>query len=108
MYYLIKNLEISSAHCLRLDYDSKCKNIHGHNWNIIIFCKNKELNHNGMVIDFNDIKEIVMQLDHDNINNYIEQPTAENIAKYLCEKIPFCYKVKVVESKNNIVIYEKV
>lgn len=34
-------------------------------------------------------------------------PTAENIAHWICEQIPFCFKVEVRESEGNTVIYEK-
>lgn len=108
MYYLIKNLELSSSHFLKLNYESKCSSMHGHNWIIIVYCKNDKLNENGMIVDFAEIKKIVMTLDHQCINDYIKQPTAENIAEYLCKNIPFCYKIKVQESKNNTVLYEKI
>ena len=58
-----------------------------------------------MVIDFINIKEIVNELDHSYLNDIMPQSTAECLAKYLCEKILHCYKVKVVESKGNEVIY---
>jgi 6-pyruvoyltetrahydropterin/6-carboxytetrahydropterin synthase len=34
-------------------------------------------------------------------------PTAENIARWVSEQIPHCYKVSVQESEGNIAIYEK-
>nr|MCR4558791.1 6-carboxytetrahydropterin synthase [Bacteroidales bacterium] len=49
MFYIEKHLEISASHSLSLGYDSKCSNIHGHNWNIVIYCKSKALNEFGMV-----------------------------------------------------------
>lgn len=44
MYYLKKEITISGAHCLNLDYDSKCKNLHGHNWKIVVYLKTDKLN----------------------------------------------------------------
>ena len=32
MYYVCKRLEISAAHSLMLSYQSKCEDLHGHNW----------------------------------------------------------------------------
>lgn len=109
MYYIKKQLEISAAHSLRLPYKSKCTNLHGHNWIITIYCKTKELNSNGMVIDFTHIKRCISdKLDHQNLNNIIlDNPTAENIAKWVCDQIECCYRVEVVESANNLAIYEK-
>ena len=39
MYYVKKTLEISAAHRLTLDYESKCTALHGHNWIITVFCR---------------------------------------------------------------------
>ena len=32
MYTVIKRMEVSAAHSLKLSYRSKCENLHGHNW----------------------------------------------------------------------------
>ena len=34
MYKIIKKMEVAGAHKLELPYESKCSNLHGHNWNI--------------------------------------------------------------------------
>lgn len=61
----------------------------------------------GMVSDFQQIKNIVMRLDHKNVNEVIDMnPTAENIAYWLCQQIPDCIKVEVQESEGNTAIYE--
>lgn len=108
MYYIQKRIEIAGSHNLSLDYESKCSNIHGHNWIINIYCKAETLNSNGMVVDFTHIKkQISDKLDHKYLNEVFDfNPTAENIAKWICMKIPFCYKVSVQESEGNIAIYE--
>ena len=110
MYYVSKRMEIAGAHRLNLDYESKCLNLHGHNWIVTVHCKAKELNRNGMVEDFILIKkEIHDKLDHQYLNEVPElrgiNPTAENIAKWICEQIPTCYKVEVQESEGNIATY---
>lgn len=107
MYYLKKRLEVAGAHCLQLDYASKCANLHGHNWIVTVYCKAENLNQNGMVTDFSDIKSRVMVLDHQNLNEMLKgiNPTAENLAHYLCLIIPNCYRVDVVESENNEASY---
>lgn len=108
MYYVKKTIEISAAHQLQLDYESKCNNLHGHNWVITIYCKSKELDHNGMVVDFTYIKKLVKrQLDHKLLNEVLPcQPTAENIARWLTEQIPKCYRADVQESEGNMASYE--
>ena len=109
MYTVIKQMEISASHSLSLSYESKCENLHGHNWIITIYCRSEVLNADGMVIDFSHIKSIVKdQLDHKNLNDVFSfNPTAENIAKWICDQIPACFKVKVKESEGNTAIYEK-
>lgn len=109
MYYVKKTIEISASHQLKLSYESKCENLHGHNWIIEIFMKSKTLNEDGMVMDFTHIKEkITSKLDHQNLNEILKfNTTAENIAKWITEQLgPKCYKVSVQESQNNIAVYE--
>ena len=107
MYYIKKRIEISASHKLNLNYESKCTEMHGHNWIVTIHCKKKTLNEYGMVIDFTHLKTVTSRLDHRCINDEIEQPTAENIAKYICDNVPYCFKVEVQESSGNIAVYEK-
>lgn len=108
MYTVTKRLEVSGAHFLDLPYESKCKNLHGHNWIIVVTCRRAELDDYGMVIDFMKIKETVSQLDHTNINEVLGgiNPTAENIARWLYDRIPYCARVEIQESEGNIAIYE--
>lgn len=109
MYYVSKRLEISSAHSLSLSYESKCEALHGHNWIVIVHCKSRELNVDGMVTDFTAIKKkIEGTLDHRNLNEVFDfNPTAENIARWICDNVPNGYKVEIWESENNKAIYEK-
>lgn len=108
MYYLKKTFEISASHHLKLSYKSKCEQLHGHNWLITIHCKSKELNEEGMVVDFTHIKSLIAdRLDHANLNEILPcNPTAENIARWICDQIPQAYRVDVVESQNNEASYE--
>ena len=110
MYKIKKRLEISAAHKLSLNYESKCQNLHGHNWIIEIYCKSEKLNENGMVYDFTHIKKKIQEkLDHQYINDILTvNPTAENIAKWIADELgEMCYKVEVQESEGNIAIYER-
>ena len=43
MYEVKKRFEISAAHKLDLDYDSKCTNFHGHNWIIDVYLQSETL-----------------------------------------------------------------
>lgn len=102
-------MEISVAHRLMLSYESKCEALHGHNLWVTVYCKSKELNVDGMVVDFTKIKKRIHgHLDHTNLNEMFDfNPTAENTARWICDQIPTCYKVSVQESEGNIAVYCK-
>lgn len=109
MFIVKKRMEIAGAHRLNLNYESKCANLHGHNWIVTVWCKSQTLDANGMVIDFTHIKrEVQEKLDHKFLNDVVPfNPTAENIAKWVCEQIPNCYRVSVQESEGNVATYER-
>ena len=111
----------SSAHQLR-GYKGKCENLHGHNYKIEIYARGNELDHVGLLVDFVELKaaadEVVQYLDHRNINElppFIElQPSAENLAKYVLEKISSridddrvrIYKVRCFETPTSVATYQ--
>ncbi len=101
-------MEVAGSHQLSLSYESKCSRLHGHNWTITVFLASAELNGDGMVVDFKTIKERVTdRLDHRNLNEVLPfNPTAENLAHWICEQIPCCYKVIVKETEDNTATYE--
>lgn len=121
MYYVSKKMEISAAHRLNLDYESACRNWHGHGWLVVVYCRASKLNHNGMVVDFKTVKnEIHGTFDHNCVNDIMGDlnPTAENMAKWIFDKVNDifkrpeedgdgkCYKVSVQESEGNVAVYE--
>ena len=109
MYYVEKRIEVAMAHRLCLTYESKCSHLHGHNAIVTVYCKSETLNENGMVVDFSTVKDIVKGLlDHQYVNDKVDfNPTAENLARWMCEQVPNCYKVTFQESRDNIATYEK-
>lgn len=80
----------SAAHRLN-GYPGDCARVHGHNWIIEVFVKCSELDRLGIALDFRDIKSavkaVVSELDHSDLNDLPvfvnENPTSENIARYL-------------------------
>lgn len=110
MYEVKKRIEVSAAHRLDLSYESKCTNLHGHNWIIDVYLRSDTLNKDGMVMDFTHIKKAVQdRFDHKVINDAVDfNPTAENLAKHICDTLqPYCFRVDVQESTDNIASYIK-
>ena len=107
MYYVSKTIEVSFAHKLNLSYESRCTNLHGHNAQITVYCRAAELNDSGMVIDYSDLKRIVTDLlDHKYVNDLVSfNPTSEHLARWICEAVPNCYKVRFQESEDNVAVY---
>ncbi len=79
-----------ASHCLP-NYNGKCERLHGHTYKLEVEVE-KDVGEDGMVIDFNEIKNIVEKealesLDHSNINDLLENPTAEIITEYVWNKL---------------------
>ena len=116
MYIVNVKEKFSSAHFLR-NYKGKCENLHGHNYKVEISLKGEKLDKTGMLADFTEIKkelkEIIKYLDHKNLNNLPEfkhnNPTSENIAKFIFNKIKNKYnnifKVRIWETDTQYAEY---
>ena len=120
MFKLIVKKEFSSAHILH-GHPGNCKRMHGHNWLVEAEVQGDNTNEIGMVIDFKDIKnnlkEIISNLDHQFLNDlepFInENPTAENISKYIYKELSKnintdsikVSEIKLWETNKSAVIY---
>ena len=123
MIYITKKFHFEAAHALA-GYDGKCRNIHGHSYELKVTVKGEPIDEpenpkNGMVIDFHDLKqivneEVVERLDHSFIigtnmpEDFVEsakqnfdkivcvdyQPTTENMLADFAERI----KVKLPQN----------
>lgn len=68
----------------------KCRNEHGHRWEAKVFIQPgtlEVLNGTGILVDFGDVKDVIDQLDHRNLNDFISNPTAENIAIWISDAV---------------------
>jgi 6-pyruvoyltetrahydropterin/6-carboxytetrahydropterin synthase len=68
MFYVTRQIDFCYGHRL-LNYDGKCRFLHGHNGRAVISLEAAELDERGMVLDFSEIKDVVsswidQQLDH--------------------------------------------
>ncbi len=93
MYTVSVESRFSSAHNLR-GYKGKCEDLHGHNWRVRMSVLSQGLDELGMVRDFTVLKKIlngvIEGLDHKYLNDLepfkSENPTSENIARYIFEE----------------------
>jgi 6-pyruvoyltetrahydropterin/6-carboxytetrahydropterin synthase len=117
-----KLFEFEAAHLLP-KYNGTCKNLHGHTYKLEVSVKqlSDELDGQCMIIDFADLKNIVMKaviakLDHKYINDIftkigiIRQPTAEVMVSWIVKQIqrelPLginLYRVKLWETSNSYI-----
>lgn len=79
-----KDFSFSASHVLP-HHPGKCSRLHGHNYQVTVYVAGL-LNSAGFVTDFDDIKSIMKPLidllDHRHLNDFIWNPTAENIATW--------------------------
>jgi len=90
MYELKIIRKFAAAHQLPLS-QTKCENLHGHNWTIEVIVQGERLDKSGMMIDFSILKkevdQILDKLDHQFLNEIPffkeNSPSSENIARYI-------------------------
>lgn len=105
MYRIQVKDHFDAAHYLR-DYSGKCKNMHGHRWDVEICLESKSLNKLNMVIDFTIVKrifhEIFEDMDHKVLNDTLGEPnlTAEFLSKLLYMR--FQGHLNLLEDCNNV------
>jgi 6-pyruvoyltetrahydropterin/6-carboxytetrahydropterin synthase len=74
--------------------------VHGHTYKLEVVVEGKKRK-DGMVLDFNELGKVVNAtvvevLDHRNLNEIIDNPTAENIAVWIFKKLEHKISVKSV------------
>ena len=105
MFRVTRQIDFCYGHRL-LNYDGKCKYLHGHNGRAVIAIESATLDDRGMVLDFSDIKRVVSRWIDENLDHCMllhrddpavpalrtlgepmflmdSNPTAENIAKLI-------------------------
>ena len=107
-YRVSRQIDFCYGHRL-LNYEGKCRHLHGHNGRAVITIESDKLDRRGMVMDFTDIKQVVSRWIDDNLDHRMIlhkedpavpslrelgeplylldwNPTAENIARLIFEK----------------------
>lgn len=108
MYRVTREIEFCYGHRL-LNYDGKCRHLHGHNARAAITLEGPSLDECGMLVDFTEIKAKVQCWINDNLDHTMllcredpllpvlrqrgervfvmeQNPTAENIARLIYEQ----------------------
>lgn len=101
MYEILIKGDFSSAHNLR-GYKGKCEALHGHSWKVEARFEKEDLNDIGISVDFvilkARLKDILKKLDHAYLNKIdvfkIKNPSAENISRFIYEKLKGSIKEK--------------
>ena len=76
-------------------HPGKCSRLHGHSYRLEVAVDGPlrdEGPARGMVVDFDEIAKvvnalIVEQLDHASLNDFMENPTSENIVRWIWERL---------------------
>ena len=108
MFRVTREIEFCYGHRL-LNYEGKCRYLHGHNGTAVIAIEGSTLDDRGMLVDFSDIKSAVSTWIDENLDHRMllcradpvvpilqkmgeplylldENPTAENIAKLIFDQ----------------------
>ena len=105
MYRVTREIAFCYGHRL-INYDGKCRHLHGHNGRAVISLEASSLDAKGMLVDFSEIKRHVQRWIDDNLDHNLllckddpllpllreegervfvmdDNPTAENIARLI-------------------------
>jgi 6-pyruvoyltetrahydropterin/6-carboxytetrahydropterin synthase len=119
-YVVIKEQDYSAAHYLR-ECHGMCERLHGHNYRCRIHVGANELDTEGMVVDFADIKEalqkVIKRFDHQLLNEVKPfdevNPTLEHVAQHIAEEVARVidserrrvFACELWETERNVAIY---
>jgi 6-pyruvoyltetrahydropterin/6-carboxytetrahydropterin synthase len=95
-------------------YEGPCFRMHGHNYRFEVAIEGEVDPATGMVADFGVVQEIVREhvlarADHRTLNDFLDNPTAENIARWIWEvlepQLPGLAEVRLWEIPGCAVTY---
>lgn len=108
-------MEFNFAAAHRLPrYQGKCFEMHGHNYKLVVSVYGEPDAYTGLLIDFGDLETIVQdavleRCDHHTLNDFIENPTAENIVVWMWEqlapRLPGLRELRLWETRDCSVVY---
>lgn len=118
MFTLTKEFSFEAAHLLP-NHEGKCRRLHGHSFKMRVEVRRSNLvtggPKDGMVIDYGDISQVVKPLleeflDHRYLNEFIPNPTSENLAQWIFEilkpSLPDLFAVEIDETCTSACRYQ--
>ncbi len=109
------DFHFSSAHHLPY-YDGQCKRLHGHNYVLRVEITGTPNPRDGMIRDFDEVKktvwdQVLTKADHQNLNDLMDNPTAENMVVWMWEQLaptlPGLVELKLWETPEYCITYRK-
>lgn len=90
MTQIVKRFKFEAAHELPW-HQGKCQRLHGHSYKFEVMLEG-ELNHDGIVVDFDDLttivdKMVIKRYDHQCLNAFFPNPTAEVLAESIFKSV---------------------
>jgi 6-pyruvoyltetrahydropterin/6-carboxytetrahydropterin synthase len=87
---ITKEFDFDAAHHVT-KYYGKCERVHGHTYKLLVTVTG-DLGENDMIIDFIILKRVVKKhilehLDHNDLNTILDNPTTENLALWIWDKL---------------------
>ena len=95
-------------------HEGKCREMHGHSYELVVNVERSVDPASGMAIDFSDLKRVVREqvvdlLDHRCVNDLMENPTAELMARWiwdrLADALPGLVEIELHETRACSVVY---
>jgi 6-pyruvoyltetrahydropterin/6-carboxytetrahydropterin synthase len=95
-------------------YEGPCFRMHGHNYKFFVALEGEVDPATGMIADFGVVKGVVQEqvlsrVDHRTLNDVLDNPTAENIARWIWEalepRLPGLCEVRLYEIPDSCVTY---
>ena len=121
LWRVSQQLWFCAAHQVRLS-ETKCEDLHGHNFRVLVHAEAGTLDQTSYVLDFSVLKKAALELlepyDHKNLNEVFPftewNPTAEELARFICTGLGKKFddgrvrisKVEVFETDNNRAEYQ--
>ncbi|MDK8169994.1 6-carboxytetrahydropterin synthase QueD [Staphylococcus warneri] len=119
-FELNKDFNFSAAHYIPSEDAGKCMRTHGHTYFVNITIAGDELDQNGFLVNFSDLKKLIHeQFDHYLLNDLVQfkgkSPSTEIVAQTIYQMVqsylkdqknqPKCVQVYLRETPTSYVVY---